>query len=56
MLCGDNICVCDLDLPVNHGVADHHNEGGQQILEQQAGVHIRQARRPNWPALMMSKM
>ena len=25
----------------------------QEILEQEAGVHIHQARPPNWPALMM---
>ena len=56
MLGGGNIFVCDLDLSGNHGVADHNNEGRQQILEQQAGVHVRQAGYPNWPALMMSKM
>ena len=39
--------------PVDHGVTDHHNEGGQQILQQEAGVHIHQARHPNWPVLMM---
>ena len=42
--------------PVDHGVTDHHNEGGQQILEQEAGVHVHQTRHPNWPTLMMDKM
>ena len=53
MLGGVNPFVRDLDLPVDHGVADHHYEGGHQVLEEETGVHIHQAGGPWGPALMI---
>ena len=50
---GVNPFVRDLDLLVDHGVADHHYEGGHQVLEEQAGVHIHQAGGPWGPALII---
>ena len=40
LLSGSNSFVRDLDLPVDHGVADHHYDGGHQVLEEETAVHI----------------
>ena len=50
-----NPLVWDLDLSVDHGVADRHDEGGQQVLKHQTSVDIRNGGGPRWPALKREK-